>query len=69
MKKKVKAIIDVISEFFYGVKKEMLKIRWTSKKSLIKYSIAVCVFIFILSMFFIFSDLIIALFTYLKELL
>ena len=38
--------------FCNGVKSEFLKVHWTSKKDMIKYSIAVIAFIIMLSVFF-----------------
>ena len=49
-----------MKKFFAGVKKEMGRVRWPKKKDMIKYSIAVLACAFILALFFVFSDLIIA---------
>lgn len=38
--------------FCNGVKNEFLKVHWTSKKDMLKYSIAVIVFIIFCSLFF-----------------
>jgi preprotein translocase subunit SecE len=49
-----------VREFFVGVKKEMGKVHWPSRKEMIKYSLATLGFIFIYSIFFLLSDFIIA---------
>ena len=49
-----------IARFLVGVKKEMKKVRWPNKKEMITYSIATLVFMAILGLFFIATDLIIA---------
>lgn len=38
--------------FCHGVKSEAKKVRWTSKKDMVKYSIAVIVFVVFCSLFF-----------------
>lgn len=58
-----------LKEFFDGVKGETKKIMWTSKKNLIKYSIATLVFMLFICLFFVGTDLLIALITYVKELI
>ncbi len=55
--------------FFNGVKKETKKIRWTSKKNLMKYSITTLGFMVFLCLFFFCEDLLISLISYIKELL
>ena len=45
-------IFDRIRIFFSGVKSEFLKVHWTSKKDMLKYSIAVIFFIVFCSLFF-----------------
>ena len=45
-------IIDRIRMFFGGVKSEFLKVHWTSKKDMLKYSIATICFIVFCSLFF-----------------
>jgi preprotein translocase subunit SecE len=49
-----------VREFFVGVKKEMAKVHWPTKKEMTKYSVATLGFIFIYSIFFLLSDFIIA---------
>lgn len=58
-----------LKDFFSGVKGETKKIMWTSKKNLIKYSIATLVFMLFICLFFVGTDLLIALITYVKELI
>ena len=58
-----------ILDFFVDVKKEIKKVRWTSKKNLIKYSITTLGFMVFLCLFFFCEDLIISLISYIKELL
>lgn len=47
--------------FCHGVKSEFIKVRWTSKKDMIKYSIATIVFIVFCSLFFYGIDTVFAL--------
>lgn len=47
--------------FCHGVKSEFIKVRWTSKKDMVKYSIATIVFIVFCSLFFYGIDTIFAL--------
>ena len=56
------------SENLYSVKKEGKKVIWTSKKNLLKYSIATLAFMLFICLFFVGTDLIIALMSYVKEL-
>ncbi|MEG1739391.1 MAG: preprotein translocase subunit SecE [Bacilli bacterium] len=48
-----------LARFFISVKKEMKKVRWLSKKEMIKYSIAVLSIMIIFALFFFISDFII----------
>lgn len=41
-----------IAQFFFGVKKEMSKVRFPNKKEMITYSIATIAFITIFALFF-----------------
>ena len=50
-----------IVEHFKGVKKEISRIRWTSKKDLLKYSTATVVFMVFFSLFFYAIDMLVAL--------
>mgnify|MGYP001137612841 CR=1 FL=1 len=49
-----------IVRFFVGVKKEMKKVKWPSKKEMITYSTATIVFILIFGLFFTGLDFIIS---------
>ena len=57
-----------LKDFFSDVKKEGKKVIWTSKKNLLKYSIATLDFMLFICLFFVGTDLIIALMSYVKEL-
>ena len=46
--------------FFKDVKSELKKVRWPLKKEMITYSIATLIFMIVLGLFFIATDLIIA---------
>lgn len=48
-----------LMQYFAGVKKEMAKVKWSSKKDMIKYSIATLSFILFFGLFFALSDYII----------
>ena len=52
----MKKIID----YFKGVKKEVSRIKWTSKKDLLKYSVASIVFVMFFGVFFYVIDLLVA---------
>ena len=67
--KKGKNVFSFIKDFFVSVKKEGKKVLWTSKKDLVKYSIATLVFMVFICIFFVGTDLIIALLSKLKELI
>lgn len=67
--KKRRNIITVIKDFFTDVKKESKKVIWTSKKNLVKYSVATLVFMIFICLFFVGIDLIIALISQVKELI
>ena len=67
--KKKNNLVKAIKEFFASVKKEAKKVMWTDKKSLLKYSIATLVFMVFICLFFVGSDLIIALISKVKELI
>ena len=51
-----------IREFFSGVKKEMSKVHWPSRKELTKYSMATLGFILLYSLYLFLSDAVIAVF-------
>ena len=48
-------------EYFRGVKKEISRIKWTSKKELLKYSVSTVVFMLFFGVFFYAIDLLVAL--------
>ena len=48
-------------EYFKGVKKEISRIKWTSKKELLKYSVSTVVFMLFFGFFFYANDLLVAL--------
>ena len=49
-----------IKRFFKDVKKELNKVKWPSKKNMVKYSVVTVVFIIFFALFFTALDLIIA---------
>ena len=49
-----------MKNFFGNVKKEMKKVKWPTKKDMIKYSIATLAIILFFCVFFVGSDLIIS---------
>ena len=68
-KKKKVSLLDRLKEFINGVKAEGSKVIWTSKKNLIKYSITALGFMVFVCLFFVGVDLLIALVSYVKELI
>ena len=66
--KKKRNPFKFLKDFLKDVKKETKKIIWTSKKNLFKYSIATLVFMLFICIFFVGTDLLIALLSYVKEL-
>lgn len=68
-KRKRRNLFKFLSDFFKDVKKEAKKVMWTSKKNLFKYSVATLVFMLFICIFFVGTDLIIALLSYVKELI
>lgn len=67
-KKNKKNLFVRLKEFFADVKNEAKKVMWTPKKSLIKYSIATLAFVLFICLFFVGTDIIIALVSRIKEL-
>lgn len=57
---KVGEMMKKIRTFFIGVKKEMKKVRWTTKKELIKYSVATLSCIIFFGLFFAATDFVLA---------
>ncbi len=41
-----------IARYFSGVKKEISRVRWLSKKNLVKFSIATIIFVVFFSLYF-----------------
>lgn len=50
-----------IVDYFKGVRKEISRVKWTSKKDLLKYSISTIVFMAFFGVFFYVIDLLVAL--------
>ena len=48
-------------EYFKGVKKEFSRIKWVSKKELVKYSLSTILFMLFFGLFFYAIDLLVAL--------
>ena len=57
----MKKILNGITKYFKGVKKELGRIRWTSGKDLVKYSVATTLFMVFFGLFFLGIDLLVAL--------
>jgi len=68
-KKKKKNIFTKIKEFFADVKAESQKVIWTSKKNLVKYSVATLVFILFICLFFVGINELVKLIVKAKELI
>ena len=58
--KKKKGLFKSIKSYFKGVKKEIGRIRWTSGKDLLKYSIATIMFVIFFGVYFYLIDLAVA---------
>ena len=67
--KKKNNVFSKISNFFSSVIVEAKKVIWTNKKNLIKYSVATLSFMLFICVYFVGIDLLIALITYIKELI
>ena len=57
----MKKIFKAIGRYFKGVKKETGRIRWTSGKDLLKYSLTTIMFMLLLGLYFYGIDLLITL--------
>ncbi len=57
----MKNIFKSITKYFKGVKKEVSRIRWTTPKNLLKYSITTVAFMLFLGIYFYAIDLIVSL--------
>ena len=49
-----------LARFFFSVKEEMKKVKWPTRKEMIKYSGAALTFIIVFALFFTLTDLAIA---------
>ncbi len=58
--KKKKGLFKGFKSYFKGVKKEIGRIRWTSGKDLLKYSIATIMFVLFFGVYFYLIDLAVA---------
>lgn len=67
--KKRRNLFVFLKDFFSDVKKESKKVVWTSKKNLIKFSVATLVFMLFICLFFVATDLVIVGISKLKELI
>lgn len=59
-KKEKVSVFTKIANFFSGVKTEFKRVKWPSRKEMVKYSIATIIFIICCSLFFYLIDIIIA---------
>ena len=57
----MKKIFKSITKYFKGVKKEIGRIRWTTPKNLLKYSLTTVSFMLFLGVYFYIIDLLISL--------
>lgn len=57
----MKKIFKSITKYFKGVKKEIGRIRWTTPKDLLKYSLTTVSFMLFLGVYFYIIDLLISL--------
>lgn len=57
----MKKVFKSISRYFKGVKKEISRIRWTTPKDLLKYSLTTVTFMVFLGAYFYVIDLLITL--------
>ncbi len=57
----MKKMINAITKYFKGVKKEFGRIRWTSGKELWKYSLTTVCFMVVLGLYFYGIDLLVSL--------
>ena len=57
----MKKILNSVAKYFKGVKKEIGRIRWTTPKDLLKYSLTTITFMVFLGAYFYVIDLLITL--------
>ena len=67
--KKRRNLFVFLKDFFGSVIKEAIKVIWPTKKNLFKYSMVTILFMVFICLFFVGTDLIIALISYVKELI
>lgn len=68
-KKKRRNLFVFLKDFFNSVIKEAKKVIWPTKKNLFKYSVVTILFMIFICVFFVATDLVIALISYVKELI
>ena len=56
----MKKILNSIGKYFKGVRKEITRIRWTTGKELVKYSLTTIAFMLFLGLYFYAIDLLIS---------
>lgn len=56
----MKKILKSIGKYFKGVKKEIGRIRWTTGKELVKYSLTTISFMLVLGLYFYVIDLLVS---------
>ena len=56
----MKEILNAITKYFKGVKKEIGRIRWTTPKDLFKYSVTAVTFILFLGVYFYAIDMLVS---------
>lgn len=49
-----------VKKFFSEVKKELMKVKWPSKKDMVKYSVSTILFVIFFAVFFYAIDLVMA---------
>lgn len=57
----MKKILNAIAKYFKGVKKEIGRIRWTTGKELVKYSVTAITFMLFLGVYFYAIDMLVSL--------
>lgn len=57
----MKKMLNAIAKYFKGVKKEIKRIRWTTGKELVKYSITTVAFMLCLGVYFYAIDILVSL--------
>ena len=67
--KKRRNLFVFLKDFFGSVIKEAKKVIWPTKKNSFKYSMVTILFMVFICLFFVGTDLIIALISYVKELI